>query len=111
MIRILSLQRRYTMIDRSESNIFPWPKGAYIRNKAYVYINTSNKYVPPSRKKIKGTRGYTDHDSTCIGVTIDPSDLNKKMLYANRAYRAKLSAAEAPDSKENVGKADTVSLE
>ena len=32
-------------IDRSEDNIFPWPKVAYIRNNSYVYINTSNRYI------------------------------------------------------------------
>ena len=84
-------------IDRSESNIFPWPKGAYIRNKSYVYINTSNKYVPPSEKKEKGTRGYTGHDSICIGVTFDPLNPNIKKLYANAAYRATLIPIELPD--------------
>lgn len=29
-------------IDRSEGNLFPWPKGAYIRNKRYLYINVGN---------------------------------------------------------------------
>ncbi len=84
-------------IDRSESNIFPWPKGAYIRNKSYVYINTTNKYVSPSEKKEKGTRGYTDHDSICIGVTIDPMHPNIKKLYANPNYRATLVPVELPN--------------
>ena len=84
-------------IDRSENNIFPWPKGAYIRNKSYVYINTSNRYISPSEKKEKGTRGYTGHESVCIGVTVDPSNLNIKQLYANPAYRAKLVPVELPD--------------
>ena len=84
-------------IDRSESNLFPWPKGAYIRNKSYVYINTSNKYVSPSEKKEKGTRGYTDHDSMCIGVTFDPKNHEIKKLYANAAYRAMLVPVELPD--------------
>jgi len=84
-------------IDRSESNIFPWPKGAYIRNKSYVYINTTNKYVSPSEKKEKGSRGYTGHDSTCIGVTFDPQNPNIKKLYANAAYRATLIPIELPD--------------
>ena len=84
-------------IDRSESNIFPWPKGAYIRNKSYVYINTTNKYVAPSEKKEKGTRGYTGHDSVCIGVTIDPKHPNIRKLYANPNYRASLIPAELPD--------------
>lgn len=84
-------------IDRSESNIFPWPTGAYIRNKSYVYINTSNKYVPPSEKREKGTRGYTGHDSICIGVTIDPKNPNIKKLYANPNYRAKVIPDELPE--------------
>lgn len=84
-------------IDRSESNIFPWPKGAYIRNKSYVYMNTSNKYISPSEKKEKGTRGYTGHDSICIGVTFDPQHPDIKKLYANAAYRATLVPVELPD--------------
>ena len=84
-------------IDRSESNLFPWPKGAYIRNKSYVYINTNNKYVSPSEKKEKGTRGYTGHDSICIGVTFDPQRPNIKKLYANPNYRATLVPVELPD--------------
>lgn len=84
-------------IDRSEGNLFPWPKGAYIRNKSYVYINTNNRYVSPSEKKEKGTRGYTDHDSVCIGVLYDPSHPSIKKLYANAAYRATLVPVELPD--------------
>lgn len=84
-------------IDRSESNVFPWPKGAYIRNKSYVYINTSNKYVSPSEKKEKGTRGYTGHDSICIGVTIDPQHPNIRKLYANPNYRALIVPVELPE--------------
>ncbi len=53
-------------IDRSSDNLYDWPKGAYIRNKRYLYINTSNRYVSPDEKQEKGTRGYTDHDSICI---------------------------------------------
>ena len=83
-------------IDRSESNLFPWPKGAYIRNKAYVYINVSNKYVSPAEKQEKGTRGYTGHDSLCIGVTYDPERPQIKKLYANAAYRAAIMPAELP---------------
>ena len=83
-------------IDRSENNIFPWPKGAYIRNKSYVYINTSNRYISPSEKKKEGTRGYTGHTSVCIGVTIDPSNPSIKQFYANPAYRAKLVPVELP---------------
>ena len=83
-------------IDRSENNIFPWPKGAYIRNKSYVYINTSNRYISPSEKKKEGTRGYTGHTSVCIGVTIDPSNPSIKQFYANPAYCAKLVPVELP---------------
>ena len=84
-------------IDRSESNIFPWPKGAYIRNKSYVYININNRYISPSEKKEKGTRGYTGHDSVCIGVTFDPQRPDIRKLYANAAYRATIVPAELPD--------------
>ena len=84
-------------IDRSESNVFPWPKGAYIRNKSFVYINTSNEYVPPSAKKNGGTRGYTDHKSKCIGVLFDPSHPEIRKLYANNEYRASLIPIELPD--------------
>lgn len=84
-------------IDRSERNIFPWPKGAYLRNKSYVYINTNNRYVSPSEKKEKGTRGYTGHDSICIGVTFDPQRPDIKKLYANATYHATLVPAELPE--------------
>ena len=83
-------------IDRSEGNVFPWPKGAYIRNKSFVYINISNEYVPPSAKKNGGTRGYTDHKSKCIGALFDPSHPEIKKLYANDEYRASLIPNELP---------------
>ncbi len=84
-------------IDRSESNIFPWPQGAYLRNKSYVYVNTTNKYVSPSEKMEKGTRGYTGHDSVCIGVTIDPQHKEIKKLYANPTYRKMFVSGELPE--------------
>ncbi len=82
-------------IDRSDSNLFPFPKGAFIRNKRYVYINTSNKYVSPDEKKDKGTRGYTGHVSQCIGVLQKPEDPSVKMFYANACYLGKLSEEES----------------
>lgn len=83
-------------IDRVSSNLFPMPKGAYVRNKQYVYINTSNRYIP-SEKTGKGTRGYTDHESVCIGVLegIGRSDNNR--FYANKNYLTMIGKVELPD--------------
>ena len=68
-------------ISRSESNLFAMPRGSYLRNSRYVYVNTTNKYVPPSEKKEKGSRGYTGHDSVCIGVIMDPEQPDIKQFY------------------------------
>ena len=74
-------------ISRTDDNLFAMPRGAYLRNKVYVYINTSNKYVSPSEKKVKGTRGYTGHDSVCIGVIQDPEKPANRKFYANSRYK------------------------
>lgn len=84
-------------IDRSSDNLYDWPKGAYIRNKRYLYINTSNRYVSPDEKQEKGTRGYTDHDSICIGVVEDPDHPEKRKFYANMGYLAILKPSELPE--------------
>lgn len=84
-------------IDRSEANIFKWPVGAYIRNKSYLYINIGNRYVSPSEKKEKGTRGYTGHDSICIGVVKDPEHPEEREFYANSNYLARITPAELPE--------------
>ena len=90
-------------IDRSEGNLFPWPKGAYIRNKRYLYINVGNKYVSPSEKQGKASRGYTGHDSLCIGVLQDPEHPETRKFYANRNYLLRQSPAELPDPPKFAG--------
>lgn len=84
-------------IERSENNLFSWPKGAYVRNKRYLYINTGNKYVSPSMKKDKGTRGYTGHDSLCIGVLQDPEHPETRKFYANKNYLLRQTPVELPE--------------
>lgn len=84
-------------ISRTESNLFAMPRGAYLRNRAYVYVNTTNRYVPPSQKKKKGGRGYTGHDSVCIGVIQDPEKPEIKKFYANANYRELYLSEELPD--------------
>ena len=73
------------------------PRGAYLRNRSYVYVNTTNKYVPPSAKKEKGGRGYTGHDSVCIGVIQDPDKPEIRKFYANAKYRELFLSEELPD--------------
>ena len=73
------------------------PRGSYLRNSRYVYVNTTNKYVPPSEKKEKGGRGYTGHDSVCIGVIKDPEQPDIKLFYANAKYRELFMSTELPD--------------
>lgn len=73
-------------INRSEENLYTMPRGSYLRNKIYVYVNTSNRYVSPSQKKDKGGRGYTGHDSVCIGVIQDPVKPEARKFYANANY-------------------------
>ena len=84
-------------ISRDDSNLFDMPRGAYLRNKRYVYVNTSNRYVPPSEKKSQEGRGYTDHTSVCIGVIkgLSGSDLNQ--FYANANYHKMFLTKELPD--------------
>ncbi len=84
-------------IRRSDDNLFAMPRGAYLRNKIYVYVNTSNKYVAPSEKKEKGTRGYTDHDSVCIGVIQEPGKPENRYFYANTNYRTLFLETELPE--------------
>ena len=72
-----------------EDNLFPFPKGAYIGNKASgaVYINVSNQYVSSQNKvKAPGTRGYTGHKTQCIGK-VPPGPPPFTFFYANDAYR------------------------
>ena len=65
-------------IPRVESNLFPFPTGAFIVNGKYLYINTGNKYVPAEKRKSEGERGYTSHDQTCIGVVADSKNKSQK---------------------------------
>ena len=73
------------------------PRGSYLRNKSYVYVNTTNRYVAPSEKKEKGSRGYTGHDSVCIGVIQNPDKPEIKKFYANAKYRELFLSTELPD--------------
>lgn len=85
-------------ISRVESNLYTMPRGSYLRNKSYVYVNTTNKYVPRSeKKKNKGGRGYTGHDSVCIGVIQDPGKPENRKFYANAKYRELFLSEELPD--------------
>ena len=84
-------------IERSDSNLISMPKGAYIRNKKYVYINVNNKYVPPAKRKDNGRRGYTGHDSVCIGAIKDPAHPEVKKFYPNKAYLTIHSLKELPE--------------
>lgn len=86
-------------IARTPDNLFTMPKGSYVRNKSYVYVNVSNRYVAPNEKKNdkKGTRGYTDHDSVCIGVLADPSSKTGRMFYANSRYLNDFVESELPE--------------
>ena len=91
---IIASQKESKMarISRDESNIYNRPKGTFIVNGRYVYMNTSNHYVSPEQKKVKGTRGYTGHDSKCIGVIADPNDPKARKFYANEAYLEMINA-------------------
>ncbi len=81
-------------IPRTESNLFPMPRGAFIVNRVYVYINTGNKYVPASARK-NGGRGYTGHDIACIGVLkTDGEPGEERMFYGNDRYHRMLEEAE-----------------
>lgn len=87
-------------IERIPSNIYEFPQGAFLRNKIYVYINISNTYVAPKEKKgdKKGTRGYTDHNSVCIGVVTDiDNPRGCRKLYANDYYKKEFLSEELPE--------------
>jgi len=85
-------------IDKSESNIFPIPKGATIDKRNYVYVNT-NSYTA----RAKGdNHTYSKHDKKCIGVSIDG-----KTMYANNAYLKMNHPEKLPVLPE---KADSVSV-
>ena len=101
-------------IARTEENLFSFPKGAFVVNHRYLYINTSNHYVSKSERKTEGKRGYTGHDQACIGVVMNPEDKNCRKFYANKFYHEKFlnkgqekKQAERPDAPEI---ADSVSV-
>ncbi len=75
-------------IPRTKENLYPFPRGAFVSNQKYVYINTSDKYVPPSERKTDGTRGYTTHDRVCIGVQQIVDGVPTRFFYANDTYKA-----------------------
>lgn len=84
-------------IPRVESNLFPFPTGAFIVNGKYLYINTGNKYVPAEKRKSEGERGYTSHDQTCIGVVADSKNKSQKLFYANQYYHDHFLPHDLPD--------------
>ena len=101
-------------IARTEENLFSFPKGAFVVNHRYLYINTSNHYVSKAERKTEGKRGYTGHDQACIGVVMDPEDENCRKFYANKFYHEKFlnegqekKQTERPDAPEI---ADSVSV-
>lgn len=84
-------------IKRTQDNIYDWPRGAFVRNGRYLYINTSNHYVSSDEKREKGTRGYTGHESVCIGVVEDPQHLEARKFFANNGYLLSMNLQELPE--------------
>ena len=84
-------------IARVETNLFPFPRGAFIANGRYLYINISNKYVPASERKTSGEKGYTGHEQACIGVVKDPDNKKCRQFYANDYYREHFLPHELPE--------------
>lgn len=80
-------ERAVGRISRTDDNLFPFPKGAFVVNGRYVYINTGNRYVSRDERKTPGERGYTGHDQACIGALMNPGDTECRMFYANKFYR------------------------
>ena len=100
-------------IRMEEDNLFPFPKGAYIGNKkaGSVYINISNKYVPPSEKvNNPGSRGYTGHEGLCIGKVPDPTASVHKFFYANDKYRKDYLHLDIPPLPDPPRLADSVTV-
>ena len=105
-------------IARTEENLFNFPKGAFVVNHRYLYINTSNHYVSKSERKTEGKRGYTGHDQACIGVVMNREDKNCRKFYANKFYHEKFlnkgqekKQAERPDAPEIADSADAFGTE
>lgn len=96
-------------VSRTEGNLFPWPKGAFVVNGRYLYVNTSNKYVSLSERNSKGTRGYTSHDQSCIGVLKEPGNRECKFFYANKYFRDNYLTPESVELPEPPRVADSVS--
>ena len=83
-------------ISRTEDNMFDLPKGAFLRNGVYVYVNTSNRYISAANRK-NGGKGYTGPDSVCIGVLVDKNNMNEKKFFANETYKELYLKSELPE--------------
>ena len=97
-------------VERIESNLFPWPKGAFVVNSRYLYVNTNNKYVSVENRKSKGAHGYTSHDQACIGVLKEPGNKTCKFFYANKYFRDNFMPVEINGLPEAPKIADSVSM-
>ena len=99
-------------IAKTEENLFSFPKGAFVVNHRYLYINTSNHYVSKAERKTVGKRGYTGHDQACIGVVMNPEDKNCRKFYANKFYHEKYlhEDKKQPERPEAPEIADSVSV-
>ncbi len=76
-------------IDKSESNLYPIPKGANVLKTGAVYINDKNYKVEPK----DGRKPYVSHIKLCIGKV---SETDKTKFYANDNYRKKYLKEELP---------------
>ena len=101
-------------IARTAENLFTFPKGAFVVNHRYLYINTSNHYVSKAERKTEGKRGYTGHDQACIGVVMNPDDESCRQFYANKFYHEKIlnkdQGKKQPERPEPPETADSVSV-
>ncbi len=80
-------------IDKSESNLYPLPKGANVLKTGAVYINDRNYKVEPS----DGRKPYVSHIKLCIGKV---SEDDRSMFYANDNYKKKFLKEELPQPPE-----------
>lgn len=69
-------------IDKSDSNLYPIPKGANVLKSGAVYINDRNYKVEPT----DGRKPYVSHVKLCIGKV---SEKEKGKFYANDNYKKK----------------------
>lgn len=87
-------------IDKSESNLYPIPKGANVLKTGAVYINDKNYKVEPK----DGRKPYVSHVKLCIGKV---SETDKTKFYANDNYRKKYLKETLPLPHE---KSDSLSV-